>query len=81
MAGLQLLPDTPVIRRALAHVRVANAQVEERSQGQSKSAATHHSKSHSVRQSHDYNVNRPLPVVAEEGGGENEVQQHVANVG
>ena len=76
MVGLQLLPDTPAIRRALAHVRVANTQVEERSQGQSRSAATYHSKSRSVRQGHDYNANRPLLVLAEEGGGENEVQQH-----
>ena len=42
---------------------------------------THHSRSHSVRQGRDYNVNPPLPVVTEEGGGKNEVQQHVANAG
>jgi hypothetical protein len=58
----------------MAHIRVATAQVEERSQDYNNSAGRHHSRSRWVRLRNN-NANPPLQFKAEEGGSENEVVQ------
>jgi hypothetical protein len=76
-AALNHLEDSPAVRRLLANVRVAAAQIEERGPGYSRSAASFYSRSRSERPRQQRRNQGPLEPVAEERRGENEVVQPV----
>jgi hypothetical protein len=77
LAALGQLEYTPAIRRLKDHIRVATAQVEERSPGYRRSAASSYSRSRSEHPRQRCRSNSSLKPVAEEGRGESKVMQPV----
>jgi hypothetical protein len=75
LATLNHLEDSPMVRRLQANVRATAAQIEERSLGYSRSAASSYSRSRSERPRQRRRSQGPLDPVAEEGRGENKVVQ------
>jgi hypothetical protein len=77
LAALNHLEDSLVIRRLQANIRVADAQIEERGPGYSRSAACSYSITISERPRRQRRSQGPLNPVVEEGRTENEVVQSV----
>jgi hypothetical protein len=77
LAVLGQLEDTPVVRCLQANLRVAIAQVKERSLGYKKLAAGSYSRSRLEHPLQRRRSNAPLESVAEEGQGENKEVQSV----
>jgi hypothetical protein len=75
LATLNHLDNSPMVRRLQANDRIAAAQIEERGPGYSRSAVSSYSRSRSEHPRQRRRSQGPLDLVAEEGGGENEVAQ------